>query len=319
MTLVRTERDGRVLTITLDNPPYNMLTTPMMKELDAILRTLRRDRSIGAVVLTSAIDDVFISHYSVEEILAGGDAVGIQLGPRVVAGSLRAVSALRRIPGSTRLLERTPAEGVIQILRYHDVARRMRSLNKVVIAAINGRAYGGGCELALACDIRLIADGDLESGHGIGQPEIIVGLIPGGGGTQMLSRSIGIARAAELILEGRPISPREALEYGLVNRVVQPEALMDEARSTAARLARRSPAAVAAVKRAIYQGATGPLERGLHFERVGFLATASTRVSQGAMRTYLADLERYEAAGDTVITPDKLQPYLDGTAADLTG
>jgi enoyl-CoA hydratase/carnithine racemase len=318
MSQVHTDRDGRVLTIRLDNPPYNMLTTPMMKDLQSVLRSLARDRTIGAVILTSAVDGVFISHYDAQEILAGGAAVGLQVSPRLVAGGLRTVGALERLPAAKRVLERTPAEGVVQILRYHDVVRRMRALDKVVIAAINGRAYGGGCELALACDIRLIADGELEDGHGIGQPEILVGLIPGGGGTQMLARSIGIARAIELILEGRPITPRQALEYGLVNRVVEPEQLMTEARTAAARLARRSPEAVAAIKRAVYKGATGPLEHGLHLERAGFLSTASTPASQRAMRAYLEDIDRYEAAGDTVITPTKLKPWLDGTATDFT-
>ena len=107
---------------------------------------------------------------------------------------------------------------------------------------------GGGCELALACDLRyMTADPDAR----IGLPEMTVGLIPGGGGTERLGRIIGMGRAVEMILEGRVLAPREAEEIGLVHRVVPPDALLDEARATAERLARRAPATVAALKRAV--------------------------------------------------------------------
>jgi enoyl-CoA hydratase/carnithine racemase len=195
----------------------------------------------------------------------------------------------------------------------HDLFDRMNRQGTVFIAAINGLALGGGCELALACDIRIMADRELP----IGQPEISLGLIPGAGGTQRLTRLLGSGRALELMLEGRPLLPYEAVAAGLVHRVVEPEALMGEALATAERLARRSPTAVRELKRAVYEGASRPLDEGLHIERTGFLATASSPAAQRAMSLYVEDVE---ALGD--VDPrtalDALERWREGSAADMT-
>src|SRR5204863_3294279 len=123
-------------------------------------------------------------------------------------------------------------------------------------------------------------------------PEITLGIIPGAGGTQRLTRSIGPGRALEMMLEGRALSPDQALEFGLVHRVTEPGALLAEALSTAERLARRSPEAVGALKRAVYDGGSRPLEDGLHIERAGFLSTASTSAARRALRAYADEVER---------------------------
>jgi enoyl-CoA hydratase/carnithine racemase len=289
----------------------------MVKELQALLKSLKGDDSVGAVIVTSAVEGIFISHYDVDEIVSVSERMGIRSGPRMAAAGLRWAAVAERVPGVRRLLERSPAEGLVTIRRLHDVTRRMRTLDKVFIAAINGRAYGGGCEFALACDIRLIADGELEDGYGIGQPEVLVGLIPGGGGTQMLPRSVGMARALEIMLEGRQLSPREAVDIGLVTGAVAPAELMDEARSAAERLARRPAASVAAIKHAVYKGATARLESGLHIERANMLSVCSMPASQQAMRLYLEEIRRYEQSGDTLLTPDKMEPWREGHAIDL--
>ncbi|WP_433665226.1 enoyl-CoA hydratase/isomerase family protein [Nocardia sp. CA-128927] len=199
--------------------------------------------------------------------------------------------------------------------RYHEVCRRMRNSDKVFVAALNGRTLGGGCELALSCDIRLMADGPYE----IGQPEILVGIIPGGGGTQMLTRVLGAARALELCLEGAPITPARARDIGLVHRLVAPNDLMDEARTTAARLARRSPVAVAALKRTIYEGGSESLEKGLHVERTGFLETSSTATTQRAMRQYLDEIREVESSGRELATfiAERLPRWVEGSVVDF--
>jgi enoyl-CoA hydratase len=307
---VKTQRDGRVLTVRLDNPPHNFMTSAMVGELDALSRELEDDRSIGAVIVTGAAGGAFITHYDVAELLADAEALATTVSPAAARGSLRAVGAIARIPGGRAALERSPAAGVLDLRAIHALFDRMGRMDKVWVAAVNGMATGGGCELALACDIRIMALGD----HRIGQPEIALGLIPGGGGTQRLARALGPAAALELILEGRLLAPEEALGVGLVHRVVSPERLEEAARGTARRLARRSPAAVRAAKRAVYDGASRPLAQGLHFERASFLASASTAAARRAMAAYAAEVRD----GGGVPIRDDYERWRDGTAVDLT-
>ncbi|MBB3036696.1 enoyl-CoA hydratase/isomerase family protein [Hoyosella altamirensis] len=312
MSFVHTERRGRVLTVTLTNPPLNFLTGSIMDELYELFLSLDKDHSVGAVVLTSGVKDVFISHYDVGEILHGVEAAGVEL-PAAVAGSvLRAQSAIEHVPGARQLMGRTPAQGTQSLLRYHQTCALMQRLNKVFIAAINGRALGGGSELALACDIRIMADGPYQ----IGQPEICVGIIPGGGGTQRLPRAVGHARALEIMLEGRPLSPDEAREIGYVHHLVEPERLLEFAAETAERLARRSPAAVKAIKHAVYGDPS--LASGLHRERAEFVAAGSTKEARAAMRAYLEFLDQLEERGED-ISEENFAPWIEGTAFDFTG
>ena len=131
-----------------------------------------------------------------------------------------------------------------------DVISLIDDIKKPTIAAVHGTPLGGGLELTMGCHFRIAA-----AGTRLGLPEIKLGLIPGAGGTQRLARALGPARALEMMLEGRTLTPGEALEAGLVHHVVDPARLMERAAETAARLARRSPVAVAALKRAVYEGA----------------------------------------------------------------
>jgi len=158
----------------------------------------------------------------------------------------------------------------------------------VWVAALNGSAMGGGCELALACDVRLMASGD----HRIGQPEVLLGFSPGGGGTQRLSRMIGSARALRLVLDGGPVTPEEAAALGIVEGVVAPSELIETAVAEAARLGSRPKAAIAACKRAVYEGGSLPLADGLRLERAQFLSALGTAESKQAMREYLEATER---------------------------
>ena len=312
METVKTEIQGRVMIVRLENPPRNFMTTQLVRELDELTRGLEGDRAVGSVVITGALPDVFITHFDVAEIVRGSEGLGLTISPTQAGGSLRALGAVGRIPGARGVLERTPAAGVVALREIHDLFLRMNRLDKTFIAAINGIALGGGCELALACDIRYMAKGD----HLIGLPEITLGIIPGAGGTQRLSRVLGPGRALEMMLEGRALRSKEAREVGLVHRVVDGPALLEEAIETAERLARRSPEAVAALKRAVYDGASLPLEAGLHIERAQFLATASTDAAKRAMQSYADDAEEL---GD--IAPWQaehvMERWQDGTAVDM--
>jgi len=309
---VHTEQTGRVLTARLDNPPRNFMTGRMVAELDDLVRSLDGERSIGAVVITGAMENVFITHFDVREILAGVEPVRVAMPPAASGAALRVTGAIRRLPAVERALRRSPAAGLVELRRIHDLFRRMNASDKVFVAAINGLAMGGGCELALACDVRLMADGEGR----IGLPEITLGIIPGAGGTQRLARLLGGGRALEMMLEGRALTPGEAEAAGLVHRVVAPEALAQEAAATAQRLARRAPGTVAAIKRAVYEGASRPLGQGLHLERAEFLSVSGQPPALRAMRAYVDQIERM---GDAPWQVDELmESWQAGTAVDLT-
>jgi enoyl-CoA hydratase/carnithine racemase len=306
---VKIERDGRVVVATLDNPPHALMTSVMVTELDALSREADADDGIGAVVLTGAHPERFLAHYDVRELLAAA-----KQSPSVSAAQAwaigGAVRGLERVPGAGSALGRTPAAGMVQLHAFHAMLTRLGQSGAVWIAAINGAAMGGGSELSLACDLRIITAGGL-----IGQPEILLGFPPGGGGTQRLSRLIGRGRALEIMLEGRPVSAEEALEVGIVHRVVEPEQLPDAARETAERLARRPKTAVAALKRAVLEGGSLPLSAGLRMEQSALLSTLASEPAVRAMSAYIEQLER---TGEVpAYDEDARRKLLDGTFVDM--
>jgi enoyl-CoA hydratase len=309
---VVTRRDGRVVVATLQNPPHGLMTAQMVGELDALVSEVEDDESVGAVVLHGAHPQRFLAHYDVGELLAAARAQAVQVNARQAGAALRAVQVLTRVPGAAYALERTPAAGMLSLERFHDMLLRMNRMGVVFIAALDGSAMGGGCELSLSCDLRYMADGD----YVIGQPEILLGLIPGGGGTQRLARMVGTGKALELVLEGTALSPREALDLGLVHRIVPIESVLDEALETAHRLARRARVTVAAAKRAVYDGGSATLAHGLHVERAAFMATMTSPSATQGMEAYLEGLkETGELPGYDAAARERL---LDGTYADLT-
>src|SRR5215208_5919174 len=309
-TTFDTERAGRVLWVRFDNPPLNFMNRTMVAELDGLYDSVEDDPSVGAVVLTGKPEGLFITHYDVEEILAGSEGVGRTVSAGVAGASLQTVAGLARIPGARQALRRTPAAGMIELRRLHDAFLRMHRMDKVFIAALNGPALGGACELSLACDIRYMAEG----ARGIGQPEMLLGFPPGGGGTQRLARAVGTARALEMILEGRPLAPGEAQEVGLVHRVIADAELIQEATDCAQRLARRAPFSIAAAKQAVLGGSVGPLADGFARERKWFLSSVSQPAAIRAMEAYV---ERLNASGPPLADDEALSSWLDGTAVDL--
>jgi enoyl-CoA hydratase/carnithine racemase len=179
----------------------------------------------------------------------------------------------------------------MELVELHETFLRMNRCGAVFIAALNGSALGVGSELALACDYRLMASGD----HVIGQPEILLGFPPGGGGTQRLVRLIGTHQGLKRMLDGGGLDPEAAAEIGYVDEVIAPDELIDRAIALADRLAKRLKFTVAAVKRAAYIGGSLRLEEGLHVENAEFL---STLASPGAQAAMLAYMKRTEEIGD---------------------
>jgi enoyl-CoA hydratase/carnithine racemase len=217
------------------------------------------------------------------------------------------------VPGVASLLERFGGDlgrGLVWGWRWKRTILRMNRSSAVYLAAINGPALGGGQEIALACDVRYAADAQHLR---MGQIEMLAGVIPSGGGSQRLLRMLGTARALEHILEGVPLTASEALELGLVHRVVPEQQLLGETQATAARLARRSPVAVGALKRCLYFGTDRRFTSALNLEEAGFLAAGSTRGSGRALAPFLEDLKRF---GDSPFLADP-GPWIEGTRFDL--
>ncbi|CAB4940057.1 MAG: enoyl-CoA hydratase/isomerase family protein [Actinobacteria bacterium] len=243
-TLVELERgaDG-VAVITLCNGKVNSLSKAVLTQLLVIAEQLTIDPP-GAVIVTGS-ERIFAAGADISEF-AGPDEAR-QIGALFVA-ALNAVAAIPRM----------------------------------VIAAVAGPALGGGCELALACDMRLAADSAR-----FGQPEILLGIIPGGGGTQRLPRLVGPARAKDMILTGRQVAAEEALSIGLVDEVVPRDSLMTRARELAAELARGPVLAQALAKAAIDDGLQVTLAEGLALEQAAFVEVFGTDDARLGVASFL--------------------------------
>jgi len=242
------QREGAVAVVTVNRPKVlNALNVATLDELAATMRQLQRDDTVRCLIVTGAGEKSFIAGADIHEL-----------------------SAL------------TPAAGREHARAGQAVFDLVEQLGKPVIAAINGYALGGGCELAMACTLRLAADTAR-----LGQPEINLGLIPGFGGTQRLARLIGAGRALELLLTGEPIGAAEAYRLGLVNRVVPAADLMVEARQLAATIAAKAPIAVRYMLDAVRWGAQLPLSEAQALEATLFGLVASTADMCEGTRAFL--------------------------------
>ena len=215
--------DDGVALVRLQNGKVNSLSSELLRQLRAVAEDLTADPP-GAVVVTGS-ERIFAAGADISEF--GGPAEGREIGTLF----LEALNAVAAIP-------------------------------RMVIAAVSGPALGGGCELALACDLRIAGDNAR-----FGQPEILLGIIPGGGGTQRLARLVGPSKAKDLVLSGRAVRADEALAIGLVDEVVPAAELLDRARARAADLAKGAVAAQALAKRAIDEGLDLTLAEGLALEQ----------------------------------------------------
>lgn len=288
MGSVKVENRGEgVLLATISNPPHGLMDDEIVVALESLVGRAESDEAVTGIVVTGDHPERFVAHYDVGELLAGARQ-SPSVTPRAARATLGVVGAIRGVPGGKAALERTPADGLSQAERFGEVFVRLNTCGAVVTAAINGSAMGGGCELAMACDFRLMADGPF----GIGQPEILLGFPPGGGGTQRLARLLGTHRALELCLDGGPLDPRGAAELGIVDEVVPADELIDRAVALTTRLARRPKAGIAAVKRAVYVGGSMPLEAGLRLERAEFMSALVNQASEEAMAAYVEATER---------------------------
>ena len=240
-------KEDSIVVITLNRlKVLNALNLELVKELNRVFDDIAADVSVRAVIITGG-DKVFA---------AGAD-----------------------IPS---MVELTTIEAQELSAVYHAAFDRIETLKKPVVAAVAGFALGGGCELALACDLRIAAE-DAK----FGLPEITLGVIPGAGGTQRLPRLIGAGRAKELIYTGKIISAQTALAYGLVNEVVAPENMAEAAKKLARSLAAMAPNALSAAKKAVNYGLGVDLYTGNCLERQCFAQLFSTQDQKEGMQAFL--------------------------------
>jgi len=258
MQTILVEQSGAVATVTLNRPAVlNALNLQMLDELSAAFAQLGGDDALRAVILTGAGAKAFA---------AGADIGELNALPGAHAGEAQA----RKGQALTRTLER---------------------LRVPVIAAVNGFALGGGCELALACDIRIASENAK-----FGQPEVNLGILPGYGGTQRTTRLLGEGAAMYMCLTGEMVDAQEALRIGLVQKVVPLDGLLAEAQRIAALIAAKAPLAIAATKRAVSEGASLPLDDALALEALLFGQCVTTADFKEGSRAFL-DKRKPEFSG----------------------
>jgi enoyl-CoA hydratase len=243
--LILTETRDRVGVIRLNRPKeLNALNSVLMEELVTALEAFERDPAIGCLVITGN-KRAFAAGADIKE-MAGASAVGMLLSDNIARWD------------------------------------RLRRIKKPIIAAVSGFCLGGGCELAMACDM-IVAS---ESAR-FGQPEINLGVMPGAGGTQRLTRAVGKALAMEMVLNGRMISADEAARHGLVNRVAPVEVCLDEAVALAAAIAARAPLAVRLAKESVNNAFESSLADGLADERRAFYFLFSSDDQKEGMQAFI--------------------------------
>ena len=260
---LRIEDNGNYVICYLSNPPTHTLTSSGVNEIHTFLDQIEKQDDLRVLAFTGDGENVFIKHYEVGEL---------------------ANTAERNL--ETKKDKQDPKE----LHAFHTMLLRLRDLDAIVVAGINGNTAGGGCEFSLGCDLRIMADGNFL----IGLPETSVGILPGGGGTQRLSRLIGSSRALDLILHAQLVSPKEAFDLGIINKLVSEASFNQELISYCEDLSNRAPIALQQVKKIIHQGLEMTLEESLLVEQKAFDVTMNSKDAARAMRALLNTQENIE-------------------------
>jgi enoyl-CoA hydratase len=248
MDFVRLEIDGAVAVLTIDRPKaLNAINQQVLKELDEAISKVAHEPAVRALIVTGAGEKAFV---------AGADIGEMQ--------------------------NYTPAQALMFAMQGHRVLASLEALPIPTLAAVNGYALGGGCELALSCDLIYASDKAK-----LGLPEVTLAVIPGFGGTQRLTRLVGKARAKELIFTGEMIDAAKAKEIGLVLDVLPAGELVAHCKKVAATIAKRGPVAVSQAKRVIEHGADLPLKDANELERQAFALLFGTSDQREGMKAFL--------------------------------
>lgn len=251
-TTLRVAQHGGIARVTLDNGPINLLDKPLFKELLRLTDDLAADDAVRVVVLASANPGFFIAHFD--------------------------VGLIQRFPAEAPAPDAPPAP----LSPFHRMAEAWRTMPKATIAVVEGRAGGGGSEIALSCDMRFALRGRAV----FNQPEVALGILPGGSGTVRLGRLLGRSRALEAVLGCDDIDADTAERWGWVNRTLDADALWPHVDRLAARIASFAPHAVAAAKASVLRAEQGVLP-GLQAEALGFQGTLADPATRATMQRFL--------------------------------
>jgi enoyl-CoA hydratase/carnithine racemase len=244
------EREENIAIITLNRPPANPINLTVLDELEAVLNEFEKDKAVRALIISGAGEKSFSAGFDVK-----------------TAGT----------PEGTKAMDKGQV-----------VFSKIEKYPKPVIAAINGFALGGGCELSMACHFRIIADSEKVF---MGQPEINLGIIPGWGGTQRLPRLVGKTKALEMLLLATRVGAAEALRIGLVTKVSKPEELMKDAKELAKVLAKKAPIAMQIIIDAVTRGLETTTDEGIKIELAGSQRVAKTKDAMEGMIAFIQKRE----------------------------
>jgi len=292
----------------------------MLQEFHRELIRLRQDRTVRVLILTGGMKDSFLTHYDVAELLAfsekGDPSRGSHRVARLVVWLLRQMHERAWLEKFILqgLRNRSPAEqGIFYWSRCLEL---LDTFPKPVLAAINGLALGGGCEIALCCDFRFMARGEY---YRIGLPEVLVGIIPGGTGTPLrLPRVVGEAQALEMLLTGTLYTPEAAEAMGLIHRALPAEELMPAVMELAGRLARGAPIAQAAIKRDVRQGSRLSFPQARALDLVVTNAAVYSEDARRGMRRYVEEVGKYDSLELKVVLA-AAEEFLKARAVEYRG
>jgi len=260
---LRIEDNGNYIICYLSNPPTHTLTSSGVSEIHSFLDLVEKRDDLRVLAFTGEGKGVFIKHYEVGELANTAEK---------------------------NLETKTDQQETRELHAFHTMLLRLRDLDPIVVAGINGNTAGGGCEFSLGCDLRVMSEGNFL----IGLPETSVGILPGGGGTQRLSRLIGSSRALDLILHAKLLSPKEAYDLGIINQLVSQDTFNQELISYCEDLSNRAPVALQQVKKIVHQGLEMSLEDSLLIEQKAFDVTMNSKDAARAMRALLNTQENIE-------------------------
>lgn len=246
--VIKKEKIEKILLLKISRPEaLNALNRDVLNSLEEELEKAKNDGEIGGIIITGEGEKAFVAGADIKEFSSYG-----------------------------------PVEAYRMAQRGQEIFSKIENFPKPVLAAVNGFALGGGCELALSCHIRIAS-----KGAKFGQPEVNLGIIPGYGGTQRLPRIVGMGRALELILSGRMIDAEEAFSIGLVNKVVEKEKLIEEAKKTLNGIIEKAPLALELALKSVISGMEMSKEDGLKLERSNFAILFSTEDMKEGVKAFI--------------------------------
>lgn len=297
---LKTRKENQTLWIEINNPPVNFLIMDLLEELFVLIKKVRKDDSIRVMVITGARDDIYIMHYSIPELLQLSThnrrlLINIAVKFRLAGAILALLMTFNNwlmdnfswyewlLLKFAKLIRGYSSSMFLwfQMMRTYHALERM---NKVTIAAMNGSCNGGGTELSTCCDFRFMIG---DQGFTIGQPECLVGFVPGGGNSQRLPRLIGRAKALEFMLKGNQLDPREARQIGLITDFFVKKEFRKKVQDFADIMSKRPPVGIDAIKKSVLTGMNTTLRHGLSLEMKQNVRCLDTRDARMAMEEYI--------------------------------